>query len=324
MKVSRHIDTAIGILEGEGSQQQAAKEALPDTQPPAEVTERPSDPTYYDKPLLKPPVWIWTVPLYFWAGGVSGASLVLGGFARTIGGKSMQTLAQKCHWVGFAGGAIGSVLLIADLGKPTRFLRMLRVLRLRSPMSVGSWVLATAPPFAGAAAVFCDPVTSFCSAVLGVPLAGYTGVLIANTAVPLWHEARRSMPALFMASATASAAQVLKLWDHSPEDFRVVNLFGIAGSAAELAYGRVVEYEASRVPVVGKPFREGLSGALWKASKVLTATSLALSLLGRRKICYRTSAVLGTVGAIALRFAVFHAGKASASDPRASFHSQRK
>ena len=178
-------------------------------------------PTYYDRPVLKEPVWIWTVPMYFYVGGVSGAALVLGGIARLIGGESLRPLVRKCHWIGFAGGGIGSALLIADLGRPERFLAMLRVFRVRSPMSVGSWVLAITPPCAGAAAMFCDPVSSFVSAVLGVPLAGYTAVLISNTAIPVWQEARTSLPALFMSSAMAGAAQVLKLTKLSWQAHRV-------------------------------------------------------------------------------------------------------
>jgi formate-dependent nitrite reductase membrane component NrfD len=280
-------------------------------------------PTYYGRPVLKEPVWIWTVPMYFYVGGVSGAALVLGGITRLIGGEVLRPLVRKCHWVGFAGGGIGSVLLIADLGRPERFLAMLRVLRLRSPMSIGSWVLAIAPPCAGAAALFGDPVSSFFSAVLGVPLAGYTAVLLSNTAVPVWHEARTSLPALFMSSAMAGAAQVLKLTSLPWQAYRVVNTFGIVGTIAELAAGYVVEQDVGRVPVVGKPLREGLSGALWKASKVMTVAGLALSIFGRSRKAWRAGAILGTAGAIGLRFAVFHAGKASARDPRATFDLSR-
>jgi len=284
------------------------------------------DPTYYSKPLLKQPVWIWTVPLYFYAGGVSGASLVFGAVARLIGGRELQPVVRPCHWVGFVAGGIGSVLLIADLGRPERFLAMLRVLRLRSPMSVGSWILAIAPPCAGAAAIFGDRYTSLASGILGIPLTGYTGVLIANTAVPVWNEARTSLPGLFMASAVAGAAQVLKLIPMKAtwQARSAINTFGIAGSIAELAAGWVVERQTERVATVGKPLHEGVSGALWKASKVLTVAGLAVAVFGRSRKAYRTGAILGTAGAIALRFAVFHAGKASARDPRATFHLHRQ
>jgi formate-dependent nitrite reductase membrane component NrfD len=264
--------------------------------------------------------------MYFYVGGVSGAALVLGGVTRLIGGPVLRPLVRKCHWLGFVGGGIGSALLIADLGRPERFLAMLRVLRLRSPMSVGSWILAIAPPCAGAAAVSGDPVSSLIAGILGVPLSGYTAVLISNTAVPVWQEARTSLPALFMGSAMAGAAQMLKLlrfklpWQcHS-----VINTFGILGSIAELAAAHMVEEHAGRVPIVGQPLRQGMSGTLWKASKALTIAGLALSIFGRGRTPHRAGAVLGTIGAIALRFAIFHAGKASTREPRATFHLQRE
>jgi formate-dependent nitrite reductase membrane component NrfD len=283
------------------------------------------DPTYYSKPILKEPVWIWTVPLYFYVGGVSGAALVLGAVTRLIGGNVLRPLVRTCHWVGFVGGGIGSVLLIADLGRPERFLAMLRVFRLRSPMSVGSWILAVTPPCAGVAAVFGDPVSSLLAGLLGVPLTGYTAVLISNTAIPVWGEARTSLPALFMGSAVASAAQVLKLLPGTlpQQALSVVNSFGIAGAIAELGAGYVVEQHVGRVPIVGRALNEGLAGALWKASKVMTIVGLGLSILGRSRGAQRVGAILGTGGAIALRFAIFHAGKASARDPRATFHLQR-
>jgi formate-dependent nitrite reductase membrane component NrfD len=280
--------------------------------------------TYYRKPILKEPVWIWTVPMYFYVGGVSGAALVLGAVTRLIGGPVLRPLVRKCHWVGFLGGGIGSVLLIADLGRPERFLAMLRVLRLRSPMSVGSWILAIAPPCAGAAAVFGDPASSLVAGILGIPLTGYTAVLISNTAVPVWHEARASLPALFMGSAVASAAQILKLLPKLPwQARRAVNIFGIAGSIAELAAGYVVEQQVGRVPAVGRPLHCGLSGVLWNASKVMTIAGLTLSIFGRSRGTHRAGALLGTAGAIALRFAIFHAGKASVRDPQATFQLQR-
>ncbi len=92
---------------------------------------------------------------------------------------------------------------------------------------------------------------------------------------------------------------------------------------AELAAGYVVEQDVSRVPIVGKPLHEGVSGALWKAAKVMTAAGLALSIVGGSRRAYRTGAILGTVAAIALRFAIFHAGKASAREPRATFELSR-
>jgi hypothetical protein len=129
-----------------------------------------------------------------------------------------------------------------------------------------------------------------------------------------------------MASAVASAAHVIKLlpvklrW----QEHRVVNNFGIAGSIAELAAGYVVEQQVDRLPIVGRALQQGLPGLLWNVSKAMTLAGLALSVFGKSRKQYRAAAILGTAGAIALRFAIFHAGKASARDPRATFHLQRQ
>jgi hypothetical protein len=106
---------------------------------------------------------------------------------------------------------------------------------------------------------------------------------------------------------------------------RIVHRFGVTAKAAELALAFVVEHQARRVPRVGGALSDGLSGLLWRAAKAMTAGSLAVSLLpGGSKAKRWTSALLGTGGAVAVRFAVFHAGKASARDPRATFHLQRE
>lgn len=91
----------------------------------------------------------------------------------------------------------------------------------------------------------------------------------------------------------------------------------MAGQAAVLAAGVVMEKQATAVPRVGRPFRRGLSGLLWRSAQVLTAASLVL----RKKSV--AAGALGLAGSLLLRFAVEHAGAASVRDPRASFHLQR-
>jgi formate-dependent nitrite reductase membrane component NrfD len=201
-------------------------------------------------------------------------------------------------------------------------------------MSVGSWVLAAIAPAAGVAALTSErdgvlgvlgDAAGIAAGGLGVPLAGYTAVLLSNTAVPAWQATRRSLPALFMSSGMTTAAGLLGMLDLNEREERVVRRFAIAGRAADLVAARMVEHEADRVEAVGKPLHEGLSGTLWKASEALTAASLALSVLpGRRSRLRRVAeGALGAAGSLAMRFAVFHAGKASSRDPRATFHQQR-
>ncbi|MBA3311521.1 MAG: polysulfide reductase NrfD, partial [Nocardioidaceae bacterium] len=151
--------------------------------------------SYYGRPVLKAPVWKQPdVPLYLFLGGVAGASSVLAEGAALTGRPALQRVAR----IAAAGGSgLGTVALIHDLGRPERFLNMLRLFKPTSPLSVGSWILA---PFSGlAAAALASDVSGrlpvlgrlagLGAAALGPPLATYTAALLSNTAVPAWHEA---------------------------------------------------------------------------------------------------------------------------------------
>lgn len=328
----RHIDPRVGILEGEGSHQRVSGKEAAELQPYAVWDSLPSErrdgPTYYDRPAIKEPVWIWAVPAYFYAGGVAGAAAVFGEVARSLGDGKLDGVVIRSRRIAAVGGVAGTALLVYDLGRPERFLNMLRVFRVTSPMSIGSWILAAAAPAFGAAALLGDSflgrLAGKVGVLLGLPLSGYTAVLVSTTAVPVWQQTRKSLPFLFVASAATSAAALLEMEDLDEDEALVVNGFGIAARIAELAAGTAVEKEADRVERVGKPLKEGLSGSLWTASKLATTAGLMLSLVaGKRRPARFAAGALGTAGALALRFAVFHAGKASARDPRATFDAQR-
>jgi len=163
---------------------------------------------------------------------------------------------------------------------------------------------------------------SVVGALMGGPLAGYTAVLLSNTAMPAWQGARWTMPLLFAASAVASSASVLSLLPHGAAEGRVLRAFGLAGKVAEQLALRAVERELSRHPELVRPLREGVPGVLWKAAKVCTGAGLALGLLPGRRV-RRVAQVLSAVGALSMRFSVFSAGKASSRDPQATFKPQR-
>jgi formate-dependent nitrite reductase membrane component NrfD len=233
--------------------------------------------------------------------------------------------------VGAIGDALSAGLLVADLGRPRRFLHMLRVFRASSPMSVGTYVLTASGAANTAAALFSEKrgflgalgrAGGIAGGLLGMPLAGYTGVLIATTAVPVWQESRRTLPLLFMCSGVDAAASLLDLFPSTQRERRVLHRYGIAGKAGALATTVALQLEPSRVPRVARPLRHGASGALLGAATALTAASLILSLHpGRRSRLIGAAA--GALGSLALRFAVIRAGKDSARDPQASFAQQR-
>jgi hypothetical protein len=337
----RNVDESLGVLEGEGSDQVVPRDRPSGegsasfavwSEPPSAKAGR-GDPGYYDRPVLKEPVWKWYVPAYFYAGGAAGASALLGAMAQVRDRDSLRGLVARCRWIAAAGGALGTFFLVADLGRPDRFLNMLRVFRPTSPMNLGSWILSTEAPLAAGAALLSGadgPLRAVGDAVglgagvMGIPMTGYTAILLTNTAVPVWQQARRSLPPLFVSSAVAASASLLQLLRLSEAEERMVRRFAVLGSIGELASELAVEREAGRVEPVALPLREGRSGLLLKAARAFTLSSLVVNLLpGRGRWKRALAGVTGTAGSIAVKFGITEAGKASARDPRATFRQQR-
>ncbi len=161
--------------------------------------------------------------------------------------------------------------------------------------------------------------------VFGLVLSGYTGILISQTAVPVWQRPHRTLPLLFLASAMASASSVLNFFDWNPAEQRAIAVFGTAGQLADLGCGMAAEKQIQEVPEAAKPLAEGFSGFLWKAGKALTIASLVLTLMpGRSRARRSWIGALGTAGALCLRFGIHYAGQRSADNPLATFHQQRQ
>ena len=167
--------------------------------------------SYYGRPIIKEPVWREPdVPAYLFFGGLAGASSVLGAAAQLT---RHPGLARSAKVAALGGISVSTVALINDLGRPARFHHMLRVFKLSSPMSVGSWILSVYGPAAGAAALSdltgilpaAGVVATAGAALLGPAVTTYTAVLLCDTAVPAWHEAHREMPYVFAGSAASAA-----------------------------------------------------------------------------------------------------------------------
>jgi hypothetical protein len=278
--------------------------------------------------VIKPPVWKPEIPFYFYTGGLAGASAGLAALSELRGN---DVLARRA-WAGaLLGGAASPALLISDLGKPLRFLHMLRMLKVTSPMSVGSWILAAFGPatalaaldaWSGAVPAPLGHAAKTSAALLGLPLSTYTAALIADTAVPVWHDARATLPAVFASGAAASAGAAAIAWtplEHAAPARRLA----IAGAAAELAAVQLMERRLEAR--VGQPYREGRARALGRIAKALTATGAIAALFAARRSrrgAVATAALL-TGGAVLTRWSVFTAGSQSAADPRATVDPQR-
>ena len=191
---------------------------------------------------------------------------------------------------------------------------MLRVFRPTSPMNLGTWLLSAFGLAASASLLEGrkGDVAGAAAGMLGLPLAGYTAVLISNTAVPLWQSARATLPPLFVASAAVSAASALEILGLEP---RRVRRLAVASKVAELAADIAVDQS-----VHGRVAAPLKASRLWTVARICTAASLILSLSRRARVL---AGLLGTAGALATRFALFHAGQASARDPHATIEMQR-
>jgi hypothetical protein len=281
---------------------------------------------YYGLPLLKRPTWTWEVPSYLFIGGTAGAAALIGAIA---GASGHPTLARDARWIAAAGAAASPPLLISDLGRPDRFLNMLRVFKVQSPMSVGVWTLvafstasATAA-FADVAARLLPPTTpvrtvrnasELIAASTGLAMSTYTGVLVGATAIPVWSANVQLLPIHFAASSLGSAASLLELAGHR---HRALHWLALASAAVETAVG--VDLELRRDPR-NAPLREGKSGSLIRAGGVLSGpVPLVLRLVGGRSSGWRRAAGLCAVaGSILTRFGWIQAGSVSADDPDAA------
>jgi hypothetical protein len=274
--------------------------------------------SYYGRPVLKSPVWTFEIPTYFWTGGVGGASAALAFGAELTGNDD---LARRAWLNAGAALAVSPALLVSDLGVPRRFLNMLRVFKVTSPMSVGSWLLAgasSATALAAASSVTGERrregrVAGAAAAALGLPLATYTAALVANTAVPVWHEARGELPFVFAASAAASAGAAAVVTTPA-RHAGPARALAVGGGVAELIAAQVMEH---RLGELGEPYRRGPAGAFaWAAKATLAAGAGTLAWRGRRD---RRAAVTGAgllaAGSLLERWAVFRAGFQSAADP---------
>jgi formate-dependent nitrite reductase membrane component NrfD len=277
--------------------------------------------------VIKEPVWrVPDVPGYLFLGGLAGASSVLAAGAEVSGYGELARVAK----VGALGAiSLSAVALVHDLGRPGRFLHMLRVFKPSSPMSVGSWLLAAYGPVAGAAAV--SEVTGILPAagraatvgagLLGPAIATYTAALICDTSVPGWHEGYREMPYVFAGSA-ASAAGGLGLLAVHPADAEPARNLAVLGAAVELIAKRQL---LDRLGDLAEPYQTGTPGAILRLAEFLTVGALAGAVLGGRNRAVSALAGASLVAASAMtRFGIFEAGVASARDPKYTVVPQRR
>jgi hypothetical protein len=266
---------------GDGSQKPADGSGKPGdgvgkpgdgTRKPREFrADHPGD-SYYGQPIINPPVWEEReIAGYLFTGGLAGASSILAAGADLTG---RPTLARGSRLMATGAISISLLALIKDLGRPQRFLNMLRVFKPTSPMSVGVWILVAYAPLTGAAAASDvlgraprgGRAAGLAAAALGSAVATYTAALISNTSVPAWREGRREMPILFAGSAASAAAGwglVVAPAGESEPARRLAILGALVELGAEQALSR-------RLGMIAEALDEGEAGKRMKIAKALT------------------------------------------------------
>ncbi|MDG4781503.1 polysulfide reductase NrfD [Micromonospora sp. WMMD961] len=295
--------------------------------------------SYYGRPILKGPVWKWDIAAYLFTGGLAAGSSLLAAGGQLTGRPALRRAGRL---TALAAVSASAVFLVKDLGRPARFHHMLRVAKPTSPMSMGTWILTAYGPAAGVAAIAeaagvlprhgllgrasrALPSVGHTAGLLAAgtapALATYTGVLLADTAVPSWHEAYPELPVIFAGSALASGAGV-GLLAAPPAQTGPARRMAVAGAALELYGAHRVE---TRLGLLSEPYRLGRPGRLLRAGRLLTAVGVAGALLGRRSRtvgAFSGAALLAA--SVVTRFGIFYGGVASARDPRYTVVPQRE
>jgi formate-dependent nitrite reductase membrane component NrfD len=292
----------------------------------------PRKPGYYGQAVVKPPVWTWQVPLYFFFGGVAGMSAMIATGAVLF---HHVDLARAAMWIAaIAGAVLSPILLIMDLGRPHLFLNMLRVFKHRSAMSMGAWILsafgACVVPglialelharqiFPGtldqllrvAAGIFI-----FGSAIFGTLLATYTGVLIGATAIPAWFLHRTLLPIHFGTAGLGSAAGLLELLGHR---IPALNFIGFYAATVELLL--LIWLSVNKHGAADRAIHEHGTGWLIRIGEVLTGP---LALILRFFSFVPFAAISFLLGSLVSRVGWIAVGKVSGSDPESVFAAER-
>ena len=285
-------------------------------------------PTYFDRPLLKAPHWEWNVVTYLFLGGIMGGLGIIQLVARGDR-EDERRLKRTARLTSFALAAANPAILITHLGRPERFLHMLRIVKVKSPMSLGVWGLVLYSGAAGANVIrFAPGLMTPLQALLGAFTAGYTGVLLSATANPLWSSGKRHIPAACVASGLASACALSSLLSAFGNHGVVRKLERLEMAAGALELVLLLDFKRS-AGEYGRPMFEGKHGKRLRETTMIAGTlvPMALNLIGQalplpKPIdALRTVAasLLTLVGGYAFRETLIEAGKDSAADPRLAF-----
>ena len=295
--------------------------------------------SYYGRPIVKPPPWDDKITSYLFLGGVAGGSAMLAAGADIAG---LDTLRRNTRLTALTATLAGTGFLIWDLGRPERFLHMMRTFKPSSPMNIGTWILGGFGTGAGiVTASEVDRMTAerlplgplrtvlrwaekpmgATAALLGAPLSSYTGALLADTAVPTWHASKDNLSYLFVSSA-AMASSGIAMVTTPTKQTRPARALATISTAADLYFSHKLTEPMH--PAEAEPLHTGRPGKQLRwARNLAIAGGIGAALLGRNRIAAIASGTALATASALTRSAILHAGIESTKDPRHVVEPQR-
>jgi formate-dependent nitrite reductase membrane component NrfD len=301
------------------------------------------DQGYYGIPPIKEHTWTWEIPVYFWLGGIGSGAHVVNTIARLMGHDD-KALIRAGRYTTLICMLLSPLLLISDLGRPERFYNMLRIVKWRSPMSMGTWGLSVFASLTGLVAAhqaaedgllgrenflarllsaLPDRLIGTIAAPFGLFVGAYTGVLIALTSVPIWARNAVLMGPLFVTSAMSTGLSAISFVLHLLGAGEEKTLEGLrrAEKSSLLLEGGLLAASLYQMGPWGKPLRTGKIGVWFFGGTVVGGLLAPFALLQGRESRGRSllASVLVLAGGYLLRRTVIDAGTLSARNPEATF-----
>jgi formate-dependent nitrite reductase membrane component NrfD len=309
-----------------------------------EADPRRPDKNYYGIPPIKHAHWTWQIPVYFWLGGIGAGTQLFATVAQLLGHED-EALKRASRYTVLVTMLLSPVLLIWDLGRPERFYNMLRILKLRSPMSTQSWSLFTFGNFGGLIAarqaaedglllgdnplsrlvirLVPDRLLTVLALPFGLFVGFNTGNLISATSVPIWARNWMLMGPTFLTSGLSTALSWLSLVLHLGRrgEAKSLRVLHRAEKATLVIEAALIALSLVRMSRWSKPLFSKDIAPLFVVGTLLGGIAAPMALLfgkqSRSKSIF--ASVLALAGGLAFRFAIILAGRKSADDPEAYF-----
>jgi formate-dependent nitrite reductase membrane component NrfD len=308
-----------------------------------EADSRRSDKNYYGIPPIKHAHWTWQIPVYFWIGGIGAGIHLFSTIAQILGHKD-EALTRTSRYTVLFTMILSPILLIWDLGRPERFYNMLRILKLRSPMSTQSWsvfafgtlsgliaarqaaddgLLGDGNPLVRLAKLIPARFLSILAMPVGLNVGSNTGNLISATSVPLWARNWLFMGPTFLASGLSTALSWLSLVLHltNSGEKKTLRTLHRAEKAIIVIEAGLMATSLARMSRWSKPLFSREVAPLFVGGTLLGGLVAPMALLFGKETRKKSllASILVLAGGLAFRFAIIKGGRISADDPEAYF-----